>query len=406
MSSRQVKDLSIIITSFYMKFVGFWLANNYVEKRRRNVALSYTLFAVLLSLSTEARDLYFSWGDLGDSIYVICNVITIVLVVVKIFILLIYNEELLDIIDYAKINFWHLNYDSHEQMIVDNCRRTCTIFVCVFTFFAQGTVIGFIARPLLINYGKNESERILPFNMWLPECHLSMTPYFELMFMLQVVCSYHVGVCYHCFDNVLCILNLHTAAQFRILQYRLTNMCNTNDCAEFYEVSEKSSYSIHRYGKLRTYIQQHQALTDFCKKLEDVFNLIVLGQVSLFSLLICLDGYLILMDDAPTTRRFTFAFHITGCMCQLLMFTYSCDCLIRDSANVANAAYKSLWSRLPMDQFGKILRKDLILVIMRSATPSCLTACGFFTVSLETYTGILSSAVSYFTLLRNQSNDN
>lgn len=118
---------------------------------------------------------------------------------------------------------------------------------------------------------------------------------FNRSIFLQVVCSYHVGVCYHCFDNILCILNLHAAAQFRILQHRLTNMCNTNDCAEFYEVSEKSSYSIHRYGKLRTYIQQHQALTDFCKKLEDVFNLIVLGQVSLFSLLICLDGYLILM---------------------------------------------------------------------------------------------------------------
>lgn len=93
---------------------------------------------------------------LQDSIYVICNVITIVLVVVKIFILLIYNEELLDIIDYAKINFWHLNYDSHEQMIVDNCRRTCTIFVCVFTFFAQGTVIGFIARPLLSEIFENK----------------------------------------------------------------------------------------------------------------------------------------------------------------------------------------------------------------------------------------------------------
>lgn len=127
---------------------------------------------------------------------------------------------------------------------------------------------------------------------------------FNRSIFLQVVCSYHVGVCYHCFDNVLCILNLHTAAQFRILQYRLTNMCNTNNCAEFYEVSEKSSYSIDRYGKLRTYIQQHQALTDFCKKLEDVFNLIVLGQVSLFSLLICLDGYLILMVSIVSVFRF------------------------------------------------------------------------------------------------------
>ncbi|XP_043793999.1 odorant receptor 4-like isoform X2 [Apis laboriosa] len=92
-----------------------------------------------------------------------------------------------------------------------------------------------------------------------------------------------------------------------------------------------------------------------------------------------------------------------GCMCQLLMFTYSCDCLMNDSMSVANAVYNSLWLYLPMDKYGKILRKDLMFVIMRSRSPCCLTACGFFPVSLETYTGILSTAVSYFTLLRNQS---
>ena len=77
-----------------------------------------------------------------------------------------------------------------------------------------------------------------------------------------------------------------------------------------------------------------------------------------------------------------------GCMCQLLMFTYSCDCLMHDSMSMANAVYSSLWSYLPMDKYGKLLRKDLMFVIMRSRSPCCLTACGFFPVSLETYTGV------------------
>lgn len=104
---------------------------------------------------------------------------------------------------------------------------------------------------------------------------------------LQVLCLYHVGVCYLCFDNILCIINLHTAGQFRILQYRLENMCGVNN-------KGKLSYSVCKYMKLKTYIQQHQMLIEYCKKLEQVFNLIVLGQVSLFSLLMCLDGYLVL----------------------------------------------------------------------------------------------------------------
>ncbi|XP_071867039.1 uncharacterized protein [Bombus fervidus] len=418
MTSKRDRDLSITVVSFYMKIVGFWPVNNHVEVRWRNFATIYTTFAILVAIVVETRDLYFTWGDFGGTVYIVCNLVTIVLVLFKILVCFVYKKELLSLIRYAKTNFWHSNYDSHERMIVDRCKRTCTVLVCVFTFFAQGTVISYVIGPIqacldqtkLIklalstylyysaNIGRNETNRILPFNIWLNTPIFYMTPYFEVEFIIQVLCLYHVGVCYLCFDNILCIINLHTAGQFRILQYRLENMCGVNN-------NGKLSYSICKYMKLKTYIQQHQMLIEYCKKLEQVFNLIVLGQVSLFSLLMCLDGYLVLMEDAPLTRRLIFLFHITGCMCQLLMFTYSCDCLIRDSTNVANAAYKSLWSVLPMDKYGKILRRDLMLIIMRSNIPCCLTASGFFVVSLETYTGILSTAASYFTLLRNHASD-
>lgn len=95
-----------------------------------------------------------------------------------------------------------------------------------------------------------------------------------------------------------------------------------------------------------------------------------------------------LQEDTSSAKRIIFTFHLMGCMCQLLMFTYSCDCLMHDSMSMANAVYSSLWSYLPMDKYGKLLRKDLMFVIMRSRSPCCLTACGFFPVSLETYTGV------------------
>ncbi|XP_060825172.1 odorant receptor 13a-like [Bombus pascuorum] len=377
MSPKRDRDLSITVVSFYMKIVGFWPVNNHVEQRWRNFATIYTIFAILIAIVVETRDLFFTWGDFSGTVYIMCNLVTIILVLFKILVCFVYKTELLSLI---------------------RCKRTCTVLVCVFTFFAQGTVISYMIGPIQANIGRNETNRILPFNVWLNAPIIYMTPYFEIEFIIQILCLYHVGVSYLCFDNILCIINLHTAGQFRILQYRLENMCGVNN-------NGKLSHSICKYMKLKTYIQQHQMLIEYCKKLEQVFNLIVLGQVSLFSLLMCLDGYLVFTEDAPLTRRLIFLFHITGCMCQLLMFTYSCDCLIRDSTNVANAAYKSLWSFLPMDKYGKILRRDLMLIIMRSNIPCCLTASGFFVVSLETYTGILSTAASYFTLLRNHASD-
>ncbi|XP_012344898.1 odorant receptor 13a-like isoform X2 [Apis florea] len=402
MSARKVRNVSIVVTAFYMKIVGFWVANNYVEKRWRNVAMCITIFFVFIAITIEARDLYFVWGDFEDSIFAGCNVITLLLVLVKIFILYINNEELLNVVNYAKTNFWHeTNYDTHEKKIIDDYKRLCSFLVCSFTFFAQGTVVCFLITPVFVNNGKNESDRIHPFNMWFDRS-LSLSPYYEIIYTIQVLSAYNVGICYHCFDNLLFVINLYTAGQFRILRYRFENICGKNGGNNYHKVS-KSSYCMYEYKSFKTCVQQHQALIEYCKKLEDVFSVIVLAQVLLFSLLICLDGYLVLMEDTSRAKRVIFTFHLMGCMCQLLMFTYSCDCLIRDSTNVANAVYNSLWSYLPMDKYGKLLRKDLMFVIMRSRSPCCLTACGFFPVSLETYTGILSTSVSYFTLLRNQS---
>lgn len=67
MSSKEVKDFSIVITSFHLRFVGFWIANSYAERLWMNLALFYTFSGILLALSTEMRDLYFTWGDFGVS---------------------------------------------------------------------------------------------------------------------------------------------------------------------------------------------------------------------------------------------------------------------------------------------------------------------------------------------------
>lgn len=81
--------------------------------------------------------------------YVMCNIGTTALVSVKLLTLLVYIEELHDLIIYVEKNFWRGNYDSYEQGIVDNCKRTCTLFICTFTFFAQGTAISYPIGPLI-----------------------------------------------------------------------------------------------------------------------------------------------------------------------------------------------------------------------------------------------------------------
>lgn len=77
-----------------------------------------------------------------------CNVVTVVLVLLKFLVSLTYKKELIGLIQYAKTNFWHSNYDSYEQMIVDRCKHSCTTHVCIFTCLVQGTVFSYLVEPI------------------------------------------------------------------------------------------------------------------------------------------------------------------------------------------------------------------------------------------------------------------
>lgn len=71
MTAAESKDISLAITAFYLKYVGFWVADNRVEQRRRNIALGYTIWMLLFSTVILLPELYFTWGDLSVSVRLI-----------------------------------------------------------------------------------------------------------------------------------------------------------------------------------------------------------------------------------------------------------------------------------------------------------------------------------------------
>ncbi|XP_043793986.1 odorant receptor Or2-like [Apis laboriosa] len=398
-------DFSINLSSIFIKLIGIWMANGQSEKYVRNMTIVYSIIALVFGLWLQITDMYYSWGDFSECIFSMCNMLSIAAPLLKLITLIVHRKDFFYLILYLQRKFLHGDYDDYERNIVLNCKRKCTFFTCSLTFTTLATVVSYIINPLIANIGRNESDRVLPFNIWI-DLPLTITPYYEITFVLEVISLYHIGVSYFCFDNFLCIMNLHVAGQFQVLQHRISNITDLVIRKE--EKKEKlivdSSYFASKcYAIFKKCIRQHQALIAYCRKLEEVFNLIVLEQVLMFSMLICLDGYLVLMADTSTTTRLIFGLHITVCLCQLLMFTYSCDCIIRESLSVATAANRGPWPMVPMTTTGRMMKKDLILVIMRSGIPCCLTGKGFFVVSLETYTSVLSTAASYFTLLKQHS---
>ncbi|XP_043793995.1 odorant receptor 13a-like [Apis laboriosa] len=398
MQTERQLDISMNLSTFFLKNVGVWISDNPSEQRWMKMLLGYTTWILLSGIIINGRDLYFTLLYNGDILYATTNNITMIMGLAKICIILMYKKKFLNLIVYMQQNFWNLNYDYREKKILDDCRKTCTFFISSVTTMAICAMICYLMIPFIVQNGKNESERMLPFNMWI-NLPVSKTPYYEIIFLIQAMCVYYVGISTFCFDNIFCIMAIHLAGQFRILRYRFTKLCDIE-----YENSQSIlSKQMHKfYEKFKKCVQHHQTLIDFYQNLENVYTTITLEQVLVFSVLICLFGYQVLVATASFARRFIFVFLLNGSIFLLFMVTYSCNGVIEHSDNVAIGAYSVLWTIMPMDKFGKIFRKDLMIVIKRSRRVCCLTANGFFPVSLETYTKILSTALSYFTLLSNR----
>ncbi|XP_046142934.1 putative odorant receptor 85d [Osmia bicornis bicornis] len=142
----------------------------------------------------------------------------------------------------------------------------------------------------------------------------------------------------------------------------------------------------------------HQSLINYCRKLENVFTLIVLSGVLFLAVLLCLQGFQVFLLNSPPARRVSLILGMMAIYSQLLMSTFCSDGLIRESVNVGQAAFSGPWHIFSMNKVGRALRNDVLMIIIRSKKSCCLTAGGFFPVSLETCTAVntqLSKSTTY-----------
>ncbi|CAK9808600.1 Odorant receptor 30a [Anthophora quadrimaculata] len=398
MQVGKFKDKSINCAIFLLKIVGLWMSMNSTEERQRRLTLTWTFIALFYSTYLNVVDITHNLDNLSHCIFSAITILCVALSMFKIVILSFHKMEFKEIVLYASKNFWNVDYEHEEKILFTKCQSFCQLWIIVVCCLAQGTLGFYVLSPINVNIGKNKSERVLPFKMWV-DLPLSETPYYEIVYTIQAVCVYQVGAAYICSDCFLCMLNMHVICQFRMLHRRLSNMWPSTN-----EQMNQNEYTNKCYRTLIKCIEKHQSLLEFCNKLENVYTIMILGHMVIFSLLMCFDTYEVFLAKVPTTTRLIFFFHMVGSYIHIVFFTYSCNGLIEESMNIATATYSLLWTVLPTNNTGIMIRRNINLMIMRSLNPCCLTAGGFFPISMRTATALMSSSMSYFTLMRERSN--
>lgn len=86
-------------------------------------------------------------------------------------------------------------------------------------------------------------------------------------------------------------------------------------------------------------------------------------------------------------RRMIFIAHTNGCVCQLFVVTFTSNDLMEESRALGDAAYNANWQILPHEG-NKGIRNAILMMMIRSRRACCISAGGFFPVSLETFMAV------------------
>ncbi|CAK1547769.1 unnamed protein product [Leptosia nina] len=140
-------------------------------------------------------------------------------------------------------------------------------------------------------------------------------------------------------------------------------------------------------------VKWHQELIRASNLLEQVYSKSTLYNFISSSILICLTGFNV---TAIENKAFSnmFVIFLSSTLVQIFFLCFFGDLLMQSSSGVSDAIYASKWYHAPG------AGKNLHIVQMRAQKPCKLTAFGFTDVNLGAFMSILSTAWSYFALLK------
>ncbi|KAG7306059.1 hypothetical protein JYU34_008636 [Plutella xylostella] len=200
-----------------------------------------------------------------------------------------------------------------------------------------------------------EKQLLYPFDGWYP---FDKTVWYFAAYSWESLMTGIVVMIYMYSDMINIFSVTSICMEFRILGISLKNLVSDEDIQQ---MKGKDAEQVNRRIKndLKTILAKHDVLAGMCKELDQL-----LGNTM-------------------------FANYTSGCgfIC-LTAFTFT-------SMQLADAIYSSNWTHA--DQSTK---RTLLILLMRTQKPFELTAKGFVTMDLNTFTDIMSTSYQFFNLLR------
>ncbi|XP_059048150.1 odorant receptor 46a-like [Achroia grisella] len=188
-------------------------------------------------------------------------------------------------------------------------------------------------------------------------------------------------------DTFILGLMVLTIAQLDVLALKLRNVTDLTNVNEIY--CETATIE-----RIHNCVKHFEEIARFCSQVQRVFSFIIFVQFSMASCIICVCLFRMTMP-APIAYDIFLVTYMCIVILQILVPSWFGSKIVDKSQSLTIAAYSCAW--IPRS---RRFKSSLRLFVERVNVPLCIVGGKMFVLCLNTFTSIMNSAYSFFTLLR------
>ncbi|XP_039307793.1 odorant receptor 43a isoform X2 [Solenopsis invicta] len=195
------------------------------------------------------------------------------------------------------------------------------------------------------------------------------SPQYELTFCIQAISSVFVGSVYMSIDNFLVLLVLHICGQLKNFRDRLLHIVSCNNFDK----------------TLNNIVASHLRMIRFADNIENAYSLMMLIMLLHFVIAFCLSGFCFVleMDRIITTKIWFSIMNLIVLLMNTFLFCGAGEFLTEHCNAVYRAICNLEWYKLESKN-----ARNLILLLIRTRHPCCITAGKIIPLTMATFCSI------------------
>ncbi|XP_037959248.1 odorant receptor 30a [Teleopsis dalmanni] len=366
---ESIEDVPILSTTLrIMKFWSFLIVHNW----RRYVCLTpYILMNI-----TQFLDLYYTTEPIVN---VIRNAYITVLcfnTILRALLLCLHRyryEQFMAKLKNYYVQLMCMN-DTFVNSEIKNTIQAAKVFTRINLLMGILACIGFVTYPIF------STSKVLPFGVFVPGINKYRSPYYEIIFILQVI-MVPMGCCMNIpYTNLIISFIMFGILMCKTLQYKIRNLNFINSS----KAKDDLVWCIKYQVKIIRFVDTVNGLTTY----------IWLTEFLTYGAMLCVMLFLLLIVQTVGQMIIVSAYIITFAA-QIIPMYFFANELYVESIAVATAAYESNWYDSDMDT-----KKFLKLFMLRAQKPCAILVGNVAHMNLELLQTLLNTTYSYFTLLK------